>query len=97
VLALHLCVGKWYGDCMTLHIFQSQKTPELFGFTVDETGDNLPPEDGPWERASNAIPLGATMASRSPEIGQQIECNGYALVRGHSVSQPHLRRGDSKP
>jgi len=37
------------------------------------------------------------MASTSPEIAQQIERNGYALVKGHSASQPHLRRGDSKP
>jgi hypothetical protein len=82
---------------MTLHIFQSKWTPELFGLTVDETGDNLPREDGPWDRAGNAIPLGTTMASTSPEIGQGIARNGYALVKGHSVSQSLLRRGDSKP
>jgi hypothetical protein len=35
--------------------------------------------------------------STSPEIDRQIERNGYALVKGHSVSQPHLHRGDSKP
>jgi hypothetical protein len=82
---------------MPLYIFQSRKTPELFGFTVDETGQNLPPEDRPWEKAGNAIPLGTTMASTSPEIDRQIERDGYALVKGHSVSQPHLLRGDSKP
>jgi hypothetical protein len=32
--------------------------------------------------AGDAIPLGTTMASTSPEIAQQIECNGYALVKG---------------
>jgi hypothetical protein len=37
------------------------------------------------------------MASTSPEIGRQIERNGHALVKGRSVSQPHLHRGDSKP
>src|ERR1700733_8694892 len=96
-VALYLYEGKRYGDCMPLHILQSRKTPELFGFTVDETGDNLPTEDRPWEKAGNAIPLGITMASTSPEIDRQIERNGYALVKGHSVSQPHLHRGDSKP
>jgi hypothetical protein len=79
------------------HVFQSQETPELFGFTVDETGGNLPPEGGPWERVGIAIPLGVTMASTSPEIGRQIERAGYALVQGHSVSPPRLRRGDSTP
>jgi hypothetical protein len=58
---------------MPLHIFQSRKTPELFAFTVDETGQNLPPDDRPWEKAGNAIPLGTTMASTSPEIDRQIE------------------------
>jgi hypothetical protein len=82
---------------MTLHIFQSPKTPEVFGFTVDDTGANLPIEGGPWEKAGNAIPLGATMASTSPEIAHQIELNGYALVKGHSASQPQVRRTESKP
>jgi len=81
-----------------LHIFQSAKMPELYGFTVDATGANLPVQDGPWEIAgNNALPLGTTMASTSPEIAHQIEHNGYALVKGHSVSQPHLRRNDSRP
>ncbi len=82
---------------MTLHIFQSNKMPELFGFTIDDTGANLPVEDGPWERAGNAVPLGTTMASTSPEIAQQIERNGYALVKGHSVSEPSVRKTESKP
>jgi len=77
--------------------FPVPETPELFGFTVDQTGSNLPPEDGPWERAGDAIPLGTTMASTSPQIAQQVERNGCALVKGHSVSQPHLLRGDSRP
>jgi len=82
---------------MSLHIFQSRKTPELFAFTVDETGQNLPPEDRPWEKAGNAIPLGTTMASTSPEIDRQIERDGYALVKGRSVAQPHLHKDDSRP
>lgn len=69
----------------------------MFGFTVDDTGANLPVEEGPWEKAGNAIPLGVTMASTSPEIAQQIELNGYALVRGHSETPPNLRKGDSRP
>jgi hypothetical protein len=40
---------------------------------------------GLWERADNAIPLGVTMASTSPEIAEQIERDGFALVKGHTV------------
>jgi hypothetical protein len=82
---------------MTLHTFQSRKTPSMFAFTIDETGANLPAEGGPWEKAGNAIPLGTTMASTSPEIAQQVEINGFALVKGHSDSQPQVRRTQSKP
>jgi hypothetical protein len=45
----------------------------------------------------NAIPLGTTMASTTPEIAQQIGLNGYALAKGHSVSPPQVRRTESKP
>jgi hypothetical protein len=82
---------------MTLHIFQSTKTPELFGFTIDPTGANLPAEDGRWESAGNAIPLGTTMASTSPKISQLIERNGFALVRGRSGDQPLVRRAETRP
>lgn len=80
-----------------MHIFQSAKTPEMYGFTTDPNGTNLPSEDAPWESAGSAIPLGTTMASTSPEIAQQIERNGFALVKGHTVSAPLLRKGDFKP
>jgi hypothetical protein len=82
---------------MTLHVFYSTETPELYAFTTDPSGANLPSEDGPWQSAGNAIPLGATMASTSPEIAQQVELNGFALVKGHAVSPPLLRKTDSRP
>jgi hypothetical protein len=82
---------------MSLHIFRSTQTPALYGFTVDPSGANLPADNGPWERAGNAIPLGTTMASTSPQIAEQIERRGYALVKGHTVSQPDVQRSDSAP
>jgi hypothetical protein len=82
---------------MTLHIFQSISVPELYGFTFDAAGANLPVETGPWAAAGDALPLGTTMASKSPEIDQEIEANGYALVESRRASQPHLPRTDSKP
>jgi hypothetical protein len=82
---------------VTLHIFQSTQSPELYGFTVDPGGANLPADDGPWEAAGDAIPLGTTMASTSPEIAQAVEANGYALVKGRSVSPTLIPEGEAKP
>jgi hypothetical protein len=87
----------FWGIVMDLHTFRSQKTPTMFGFTIDNTGANLPADGGPWEKAGVAIPLGATMASTSPEIAQQVEIMGYALVKGHSDEQPQVRRTESTP
>jgi len=89
--------ARWRTATMKPHIFQSQKTPELFGFTVDVTGENLPSEAGPWQRAGATIPLGAIMAATSPKIGQQIQLNGYALLKGYSTSAAHLYSVDVKP
>jgi hypothetical protein len=80
-----------------MHTFQSVKTPTMFGFTIDHTGANLPIDGGPWEKAGATIPLGATMASTSPEIAQQVETTGYALVKGHSDAQPQIRKTESTP
>jgi hypothetical protein len=80
-----------------LHVFQSGKMSELYGFTVDATGANLPIENGPWEVAGDAIPLGTTMASTSPRIAEQIERHGYALVKGHTIGKPLMSKKDSRP
>jgi hypothetical protein len=79
-----------------LYVLQSAKISELYAFTVDATGANLPIEEGPWERAGNAIPLGATMAATSPQIAEQVRRNGYALVKGKSISA-RLSQKDSTP
>jgi hypothetical protein len=71
---------------VTLLIFQSVKTPELFGFTADASGTNLPAACGPWKRMGDAIPLGVAMASASPAFGTHLDRYGFALVKGHSVS-----------
>jgi hypothetical protein len=82
---------------MTLHVFQSSKMPELFGFTIDASGANLPAEGGPWEGTGDDLPLGTTMASTSPLIAQQIEQYGFALVKGHTIGKPLMSKRDSKP
>jgi hypothetical protein len=86
-------IGSW---AMAVYIFRSISASELYGFTSDASGAILPAETGPWALVGDALPLGVTMASRSPEINQQIEAKGYALV-GSRASQPHLPKTDSKP
>jgi hypothetical protein len=81
---------------MAVYIFQSISAPELYGFTSDASGAILPTQTGPWAVLGDALPLGVTMASRSPKIDREIEAKGYALV-GSRASQPHLPKTDSKP
>ena len=76
-------------DCMPLHIFQSRETPELCsGSWLTKRGTILPTEGSAVGKGWQRDPLGITMTSTSPEIDRQIERNGYALVKGYSVSHP---------
>jgi hypothetical protein len=59
----------------------------LFGFTIDPLGNNLPVEDAPWQSVGNAIPLGITMASTSPEIDKQIERARISDLRLHLLAR----------
>lgn len=77
--------------------FQSAKDSNLFAFTIEPFGNNLPAVNAPWDSTGAAIPLGVTMASTSPEIAQEIELKGFALVQGHAVTQPRVKRTDSTP
>jgi hypothetical protein len=36
---------------MRITLFRSTKEPDVFGFTADPTGGNLPDEFGPWQKA----------------------------------------------
>jgi hypothetical protein len=38
---------------MTISLFRSTKEPDVFGFTVDPTGSNLPAQFGPWQSAGD--------------------------------------------
>jgi len=38
---------------MTISLFRSTKEPDVFGFTVDPTGSNLPAQLGPWQSAGD--------------------------------------------
>jgi hypothetical protein len=71
-----------YEGGMTLHIFQSSGSPELFGFTAAREGANLPASKGRWESVGDAIPLGVAMASASPKIGEEVEATRLCACRG---------------
>jgi hypothetical protein len=84
---------------MKLYIFHSCTQANLFGFTIDPLGNNLPAADSPWESAGNAIPLGVTMASTSPQIAEEVERLGFASVEGREdiETQPRVERTKPRP
>jgi hypothetical protein len=40
---------------MNLHLFRSGKEPDMFGFTPDATGADLPAELAPWTRSGEGV------------------------------------------
>jgi hypothetical protein len=76
------------GDCVNIamaetYLFQSEKITGLMAFTVDPTGQNLPIEQGPWERsgAGAILPVGLI----DPSLTARLELNGYALLESRSI------------
>jgi hypothetical protein len=73
---------------MKLTLFRSTKEPDLFGFTDDPTGSNLPDEFGPWCRAGEGTAaqayagdsLSGGVASSDPVI-KAVERDGFYLAR----------------
>ena len=63
---------------MALHIFQSVTTPEVYSFTLDVKGKNLPEDLGPWVNADRSIPVG--IDNPSAKIGSNIARCGYAII-----------------
>src|SRR4051794_34996186 len=96
-VVLTLCVVTWYTAACHCTFSNPGKRRNYLRSRLTKQGRTFRPTIGPGKKSGNAIPLGTTMASTSPEIDRQIERNGYALVKGRSISQPHLPRGDSKP
>lgn len=72
---------------MILHLFRSTVEPELYGFSTDPSGGNLPDGPGAWRGIGAPIPLGDTLATTSPKIAQQIERDGYAPLEGAAIGQ----------
>jgi hypothetical protein len=73
---------------MKLTLFRSTKEPDVFGFTADPTGSNLPDEFGPWRKAGEGTAahayagdsLDSGIASSDP-VMKAVERDGFYLAR----------------
>jgi hypothetical protein len=73
---------------MKLTLFRSTKEPDVFGFTADPTGGNLPDEFSPWRKAAEGTAAQAYagdslddgIASSDPVI-KAVERDGFYLAR----------------
>jgi hypothetical protein len=71
---------------MMINLFQSAVDPEVFGFTRDATGQNLPAQFAPWRKSSQggSLYLGigessAALGSADPVI-RAVQTQGFCLV-----------------
>jgi hypothetical protein len=68
---------------MRVFMFQSGANQNVFGFTRDENGGNLPAEFEPWRRTgSQALPVGTH--PRDPLV-QALDARGYYITRSTEV------------
>jgi hypothetical protein len=69
-----------------LTLFQSDLDPEVFGFTRDATGQNLPETFAPWKRSSRGGSLYLGVGESSDQLSsgdpviRAVQTQGYYLV-----------------
>jgi hypothetical protein len=74
-----------------INLFQSDADPEVFGFTRDPTGQNLPARFAPWRKASHAGSLYLGTGESSAELGAKdpviraVQTKGYYLVETRTI------------
>ncbi len=72
---------------MKLSLFKSMKEPDVFAYTADPSGGNLPAEFGPWLKAGEGSPAEAHAGqdpnglSPSDPISMAVAKDGFYLVR----------------
>lgn len=77
---------------MQLHIFRSGREPDVFGYTVDERGVNLPKMLGPWMPAENG-PLEVEPDASAPGIGASapvvagVARDGFYIARIETIER----------
>lgn len=64
---------------MKVYVFRSRKDPEVYGFTSDDTGMNLPADLEPWQAQGGAMPT--AQARASDIILDTIRDRGFYLMR----------------
>jgi hypothetical protein len=76
-----------------LNLFQSVVGPEVFGFTGDATGQNLPEKFAPWRKSSQGGSLYLGIGESSAQLGagdpviRAVQTGGFYLV-GASTQSP---------
>jgi hypothetical protein len=74
-------------DPMDVHIFKSQSEGDLYGFTPEPSGDNLPADRGPWAPWSDRGSIQIFEDHPRPRIGineadilAAIKSQGFYLI-----------------
>ena len=79
-----------------INLFQSDADPEVFGFTQDSSGQNLPGRFAPWRKSSRGMSLYLGTGESSAQLGQRdpvlraVETYGFYVV-GTRVVRPRDR------
>jgi hypothetical protein len=69
-----------------INLFQSDLDPEVFGFTQDATGRNLPGKFAPWRKSSQGASLYLGAGETSAQLGsgdpviRAVQTQGFYLV-----------------
>jgi hypothetical protein len=81
---------------MMINLFQSAVDPEVFGFTQDTTGQNLPAKFAPWRKSSQGGSLYLGIGESSAQLGSDdpviraVQSQGFYLV-GTQSRRPENR------
>jgi hypothetical protein len=71
---------------MIINLFQSAADPQVFGFTRDATGQNLPPKFAPWQKSSQGGSMYLGIGESSSQLGsgdpviRAVQTQGFYLV-----------------
>ena len=73
---------------MKVYVFRSAKDPDVYGFTSDQTGENLPADLKPWRAQGGgvAMPIGNTTDNEL--LLQTIESEGCYIVHTDQPGWP---------
>lgn len=69
-----------------IKLFQSATDPEVFGFTRDATGENLPAKFAPWRKSDHGGSLYLGIGESSAQLGagdpviRAVQTQGFYLV-----------------